>query len=330
MNPSLNEITLFYLTDLEKIPALQQIQIDKHLSIPTADPNYVLQPMTMEEFQDPVVLWQNVIQTIHGEPAIYMDDPHGWYLGYRNNELIGSCASLKKAHKTAWLGYYYVQEQFRGKGYGKLMFETILKNDYKMGIENHTLICLDSLVPMYNSIGFQAYTYDVIFQSNLENSLISKINILPLTMSPQLFNSLVDYDKNIQYGLDRKNFLNLWLNKKETHVIIAMKHDKIVGYNVISDFKYPNDNNIVNQRMAPLYADDAKIAESLIVAGLQLKSKPLMYIDADGSNPEAIKLIHKLGSFTQIAQLARMSFPKIPEYYDTSKVFSPTFYGNGP
>src|SRR5690606_34013074 len=60
---------------------------------------------------------------------IYSDKNHLWFLIYKNNKLIGFCASINKKGKITFSHDYIIAEE-RNKGYYYLMFYERLKNTF--------------------------------------------------------------------------------------------------------------------------------------------------------------------------------------------------------
>lgn len=58
---------------------------------------------------------------------IYSDENHKWYLIYKNEKLIGFCASLNKNNKTTFCHDYIIESE-RKNGYYHLLFYERFKN----------------------------------------------------------------------------------------------------------------------------------------------------------------------------------------------------------
>lgn len=328
-------IKLRYIDNLNKISRFANIAPKKDNPTPlllTQDSSFVLKAMRADQLRKSLSVWP--IQTIHQDRAVFGENPNGWYVSYKDNELVGYCTSIAKSRNTAWLGYLYVEPQHRKKGYGSMTLQRLRDHDTSNGITHHTYVCLEDLVPVYQTKGFEVDSQDYIFHTQRSFNITSSIPRMPLTplaMSQALYNELIAYDKGIQLGYNRESFLMPWISKDNTQVVIATEYDKIVGYNVISDFQFPMEGGTqIHQRMAPLYADDPEVAELLVLAGLESKNKPIMFLDADGNNPNARSVVTQFSFFNELIRLARMSHPTKPLYYDTDRVISPSHYGNGP
>lgn len=80
-----------------------------------------------------------------------------FYVGLKDDTVIGTVALKKFDHDTAELKSLYLRKEYRGRGYGKQLLDTVIKKARK---ESFRYIVLDSMskykaaLGLYESIGF--------------------------------------------------------------------------------------------------------------------------------------------------------------------------------
>ena len=103
--------------------------------------------------------FQNFEKELAELPGAYAE-PGGRLLLARHNDELAGCVALRQLNeRTCEMKRLFVRETFRGKGIGRLLIETIIRNAKEIGYER---ISLDTLPPrmndaiaLYRSIGFK-------------------------------------------------------------------------------------------------------------------------------------------------------------------------------
>ena len=103
--------------------------------------------------------FQNFEQELAELPGAYAEPTGRLLLAYHNGELAGCVALRKFNERTCEMKRLFVRDTFRGKGIGRFLLETIIRNAKEIGYER---ILLDTLPPrmndaiaLYRSIGFK-------------------------------------------------------------------------------------------------------------------------------------------------------------------------------
>ena len=102
--------------------------------------------------------FQNFERELAELPGAYAE-PDGRLLLARHNDELAGCVALRQlSERTCEMKRLFVRETFRGKGIGRLLIETIIRNAKEIGYER---MLLDTLPPrmndaiaLYRSIGF--------------------------------------------------------------------------------------------------------------------------------------------------------------------------------
>src|SRR5437763_5360314 len=103
--------------------------------------------------------FQNFEKELAELPEAYAE-PDGRLLLARDNDELAGCVALRPfSDRTCEMKRLFVREKFRGKGIGRLLIETIIRNAKEIGYER---MLLDTLPPrmndaiaLYRSIGFK-------------------------------------------------------------------------------------------------------------------------------------------------------------------------------
>ena len=103
--------------------------------------------------------FQNFEKELAELPGDYVPPNGRLLLAYDNGELVGCVALRKIGDGSCEMKRLFVRDRFRGKGIGRLLIETIIRNAKEIGYER---MLLDTLPPrmndaiaLYRSIGFK-------------------------------------------------------------------------------------------------------------------------------------------------------------------------------
>ena len=232
--------------------------------------------------------------------SFFAADETGFFVGELDGEPISCVSVVKYAENFAFLGNYKVDEQYRGRGYGLLMWKAALDSmnkEYNMAGHGS-----EENVPMYVRFGFQrnwcVQRFDLI--ASQAAFALSDIQSPPaVTIQPGSevnFNDLLEYDTNVQM-FSRQAFLEKWISAPNAHGLVAVRDGKVVGYTVIRTTLRREDG----WRIGPLFADNSEIARTLYreACGKVAAEDPqgIIAVDVpygDLVNPDALKIVKEL------------------------------------
>lgn len=103
--------------------------------------------------------WENYYRTKSFEP--YKCDEGKFLIALdSNNEIVGTCAALKKTEETIKLNTFYILSEYRSRGLGKKLYniimDYILENNYK-----EVILCtfekFNIAIQFYKKRGYELY-----------------------------------------------------------------------------------------------------------------------------------------------------------------------------
>lgn len=273
-NPLLEEGGQYYSNNFDPTVILKEINVRK---------------MTKQDLQQ--VMWWAANERwnpgLYEIDALYAADPKGYYLLEIDNKPVASLAIVRYAQQFAFLGLYIVEPAHRKQGYGKLLWDSVMRNitDCSIGLNS-----VSSQVEQYKKEGFSPANTNTRWQGNLLNAKNLPIEVNnPITLQkPDSITPLIDYNAHL-FPAPRAAFLSQWLIMPYSHVLAAFEKDKLCGYGVIS-------KTSEGYKIAPLLADNQAIAQRLYLALCRcIRKDDTVYIDTSDTNPDASDLMQKLG-----------------------------------
>lgn len=234
----------------------------------------------------------------------YSIDPKGFYVLEVNGEAAAVIAAVRYSSEFAFVGFYIVNPQFRGNGYGLQLWNYALT---QLGtISNIGLYAVAAQVKNYQKSGFESAFFNWRWQG------YSSKKIKNYKHAPELREAR-DEDAEKIAELDaaffparRTNFIKRMLGLKKalefksekdkcSAILACNNTDKIIGFGVIRPC-------VNGYRIGPLYAFDYKTAKHIsyeLMRHIDEHSQVMM--DSPSANAETEKLAQKLG-FTHLPE----------------------------
>jgi len=252
---------------------------------------------------------------LHDTNCFYETDPNGFLVGFIDDKPVSCISLVKYSPDFAFLGFYIVHPDFRGKGYGYKIWKAAI--DYA-GSAN---IGLDGLVDQqenYKKSGFQLAYRNIRFKGKSRQFNYSNQNIEPI--SPLNFVSVLQYDADF-FPAKRSHFLQNWVAQPESFAFVYSVNGVVKGIVVLRKCR-------TGYKTGPLFADSDEIAENLLFHALSsIPAGSDYFIDIPEVNPDALKLIMNTG-IQKVFETARMYTGPFPEM-DLSKIYSVTSFEIG-
>ncbi|NTW24450.1 MAG: GNAT family N-acetyltransferase [Lentimicrobium sp.] len=279
---------------------------------------YIIRPASLSETAEIIVEWaanEGWNPGLYDADCFYKTDPNGFFVGCIDDVPV-SCISLVKYNPDfAFLGFYIVHPDFRGKGYGLKIWEAAMKF---AGTAN---IGLDGVVDQqenYKKSGFRLACRNIRYQGESRKYPHNSNNIEPISQNN--IEMVLQYDVPL-FPANRALFLRNWLSLPESFAFAYIAQDKVRGYIVLRKCR-------TGYKIGPLFADSPDIAENLLFHTLyQLPAGTVFFIDIPEVNPDALRIIQKT-SLQKVFETARMytdSFPRL----DISKIYGVTSFELG-
>jgi ribosomal protein S18 acetylase RimI-like enzyme len=236
--------------------------------------------------------------------AFHDADPSGFFVGAVGEVPVGSISVVKYGDEFAFLGLYIVHPEFRGKGYGKALWNKA------MAFAGNRTIGLDGVVAQqenYRRRGFEMAYRTVRYGGipEMSDKGGGGVDVGPVTQTK--LEGLLRYDAGIFPGL-RYSFLTAWCGAPEKRKsVIVGGGSKIRGYGTIR-------RCFDGYKVGPLFANSPKVATALLAKLLpEAKGRPV-YLDVPADNTDAIRLAEAFGLLPvfETARMYRGEAPQMP------------------
>lgn len=234
--------------------------------------------------------------------SFYAADNHGFSAGYVDDRPLACISLVNYSNLFAFLGFFIVDPEFRGMGYGRQIW------NYALDRLNGICLGLDGVVAQqdfYRRSGF------VLAHRNIRYHGISKRHSWDTRdiISPRdlHYHRLCDFDAR-HFGFHRSSFLQAWLLQKNAQARIILQDSRILAFGVIRKC-------FEGYKIGPLFAEDYDHAERIFQALTNsIPADQSFYLDIPEPNIDAQRLV-KAYAMNPVFETARMykgSAPKLP------------------
>ena len=246
--------------------------------------------------------------------CFYATDESGFLKGVLNGEMIASISVVKYGSEFAFLGFYIVKPEYRGQGYGHLLWQEAVKE-----LEGYN-VALDGVVnqqPNYKKSGFKLAHRNIRFKGVKGENHPSNQSI-DLKKVP--FEHLLEYDRRF-FAANRENFLKLWISQPQTKALGILEEQQLKGYGVIRKCRS-------GYKIGPVFTEDDKKAMQLIQDLIsELSEGENFFLDIPEVNKKAYAITQAL-SMKSVFETARMYTKGTPDI-DLSKIYGITSFELG-
>ena len=217
--------------------------------------------------------------------AFLAPDPEGFLIGRLDGEPVASISFVRYSPAFAFLGFYIVTPEHRGHGHGIEIWRAAMAR-----AEGRT-VGLDGVPAQqanYARSGFVLARQNVRYVGPIERSIGDGTAPDPdlVQLSAVDPSALERYDQAI-FPAPRPAFLEAWPEGPGRQGFALVRAGEIAGYGVIRP-------SVDGRRIGPLFADDAAMAERLLLALAAVGSGPVA-IDVPMPNAAAVRLAEGLG-----------------------------------
>jgi hypothetical protein len=233
-------------------------------------------------------------------------DPQGFLIGEIDGETAATVSCVNYSASFAFLGFYIVRADLRGRGYGLRIWNAAIAH------AGARVIGLDGVAAQqqnYRKSGFELAYANIRYggtiaapeaprvQVNAQvNADVIALNEIPLA-------HVEAYDATL-FPASRPAFLRAWIGAPG-HVGRAVVRDgRLAGWGVIRPSRK-------GRKIGPLVADDRAAAEVVLSALLAGAGSGEIFLDVPGINRDAVALAQDLG-LAPVFETARMYTGAIP------------------
>lgn len=279
---------------------------------------YTIRNMTLEEVESIAAEWaarEGWNPGLHDAPCFYAADPKGFFVGLLADEPVACVSIVAYPQKFAFLGFYIVRPEYRGKGYGLKIWNAALERlgDYNVG--------LDGVVEQqanYKKSGFELAYSNIRYEGVSRPTAQDWPELVSLSEVP--FEDIVQYDAKL-FPAPRPQFLRCWLEQPDSLGLAALRRGKLAGYMLIRTCR-------AGYKIGPLFADDDELAAKLFLAASNFAAPGAkIYLDTPETNQAAVRLAESHG-MQKVFGTARM-YTKARPAMDLDKVFGVTTFELG-
>ena len=225
-------------------------------------------------------------------------DPQGFLIGELNGAPAATVSCVNYSASFAFLGFYMVREDLRGRGYGLRIWAAAMAH------AGPRLIGLDGVVaqqPNYRKSGFELAYANVRYGGVVAAPVAPQAGVMELAEVP--FAAVEACDATV-FPAPRRAFMRAWIDSPG-HVGCALMRDgRLAGWGVIRPCRK-------GCKVGPLVADDRAAAEVVLSALLAGVGGGEIFLDVPGINRDAVALAQDLG-LVPVFETARMYTGAIP------------------
>lgn len=213
----------------------------------------------------------------------YQADPNGFLMGFIDDEPIACISAVTYPDNFAFIGFFIVKPEYRGKGYGLRIWNEAMK---RLAMCNIGLDGVAAQQDNYRQSGFHWAHANTRYQgmgSRQQGPPFSE-KIIPLSAVP--VTDLLVYDQHY-FPSERSQFLTNWITQPKANALAYMEKGELQGYGVIRPC-------LEGYKIGPLNADNPFIAEHLLYAlTVDIPAQTPWYLDVPENNPHAVSLAKK-------------------------------------
>jgi GNAT superfamily N-acetyltransferase len=203
-------------------------------------------------------------------------DPDAFLASERDGEIVASVSCALYGPGYAFIGFYIVRPDLRGRGLGRPLFDRALAR------ADGRVVGLDA-VPEHEAT-YARYGFETSHRNVRWRTLGGghrPAGLVDLESLPA--GQLVAYDAAI-FGTERGRFLRAWMDRPPGHALAYVRDGALAGYGVLRACR-------TGAKIGPLHADDTDAAHALL-SGLLAAAGPRMdvFVDMPTANPATREL----------------------------------------
>ncbi|MFG2650266.1 GNAT family N-acetyltransferase [Streptomyces sp. NPDC048436] len=218
-------------------------------------------------------------------PCFFAQDPDGFFIGRLADEPAEPVSAISVVNYDelyAFLGFYLVRPDQRGRGHGLATWQAALAH------AGTRTVGLDGVVAQqdnYRRSGFELAHRTMRYQGPVPRPASTPAHVLPVEAAG--LKAITAYDA-ASYPADRPRFLDSWLTAPGHRALARIVDGRVTGYGVLR----PARDAL---RIGPLFADSRVDAEALFDALTAEADGAPVVIDVPETQPHAIAMAEERG-----------------------------------
>jgi len=245
--------------------------------------------------------------------AFYAADPSGFFIGEIDGQPVSAISAVRYNSSFGFIGLYIVRPEWRGKGFGKQIFDHALKylRPCNIGLDG-----VLAQVGNYDKSGFKTAYRNIRFELKGGNGKKSpEVEMLDLShIAP-----INAFDRTC-FPVPREDFLRRWIALPEHRCFGFYEHHNLGGYAVVRPCA-------TGFKIGPLFARELRGARALLETILIQFVDQSVFLDPPEPNTAAVRLAESLGG-KRVFETARMYSGSIPAV-DMNRIFGITTFELG-
>jgi hypothetical protein len=226
-------------------------------------------------------------------------DPEGFLIGELDGAPAATVSCVNYGMSFAFLGFYIVREDLRGRGYGLRIWNAAIAR------AGSRVIGLDGVVAQqqnYRKSGFELAYANVRYGGTVVAPDAPKAGVIALSDVPL---ADVEADDATVFPGPRGAFLRAWIGSPGHVGCALVREGRLAGWGVIRRCRK-------GRKIGPLVADDRATAEVVLSALLARVGGGEIFLDVPSINRDAVALAQDLG-LAPVFETARMYTGAIPQ-----------------
>ena len=229
-------------------------------------------------------------------------DPQGFLVGEIEGETAATVSCVNYSASFAFLGFYIVRADLRGRGYGLRIWNAAIAH------AGARVIGLDGVVAQqqnYRKSGFELAYANIRYGGTVAapEAPRAQVNAQVIALSEIPLADVEAYDATL-FPAPRPAFLRAWIGAPGHVGRAVMRDGRLAGWGVIRPSRK-------GRKIGPLVADDRAAAEVVLSALLAGAGSGEIFLDVPGINHDAVALAQDLG-LAPVFETARMYTGAIP------------------
>ncbi|MFH8344498.1 GNAT family N-acetyltransferase [Streptomyces sp. NPDC018045] len=220
-----------------------------------AGDEFVVRPATLEEWRE-VAQWaadESWNPGLVDTDCFHATDPDGFFVGLLDGRLVSSVSVVNYSAAYAFLGYYLVHPDFRGRGLGLATWRAAMPH---AGGRTVGLDAVPAQEATYRRSGFRTAYRTTRYRGRPVRSGTASVPVVP--MGAGHLDEVAAFDRQC-FPADRRGFLSRWLTAAGHHAYVQVRDGRVAGYGVIRPGRE-------GWRVGPLFADTSRGAAALFDA----------------------------------------------------------------